>query len=165
MSTISIYTPKENGDLKYIADVEDEDRPDMALDAVLDELPRIKDTTFLAMVAGDEEGSGTWHVLELPEDAEPERRPKRAIVMAGSFGASANGNGEEEAEEEAPKRTVKKTTAKKPAAKKAAAKTATAKKPTAKKTAARRSSTTSSKPTAKKSTTRSPFTRSAKSDD
>jgi hypothetical protein len=146
VATITIYIPKENGDLTYVADVEDEDRPDMALDAVLDELPRIasRSDEFVALIDGFDGGQSVLLTLADPEVVE--RRPKRAIAMS-SNGAVA----ETEPVEEEPLPTPRRrgggrrqtAAAKTPPKRRAAAKTAP-KRASGRKT---------------------PFTRNAKSDD
>lgn len=143
MATVTIYIPKDNGDLTYVADVEDEERPDMALDAVLDELPKIaqRSDTFVAVIDGFEDGKTV--LLTLADD-QVERRPKRNIAMSNGVAAV-----ELEPEEEAPAPTrrgrprSRSTTATKTAPKRAPRK-APAKKASGRKT---------------------PFTRNAQSDD
>ena len=97
--TVTIYLPKDNGDLKYVADVEDEDRPDMALDALLDEMPRIgkQNDTFVALVGTVDDG--TLCTLTVG-DEEPIQRPKRNIAISNGFSATGEEDVEEEADED-----------------------------------------------------------------
>jgi hypothetical protein len=147
VSTITIYIPQENGNLTYVADVEDEDRADMALDAVLDELPRIanKSDTFVALIDGYDGGTAVVLTLEDPETVE--RRPKRGIAMSNGAATVE----EPEAEDEAPAPRRRQTTAKRGPGR---PRGSTAKKTTAAKTTPRRASGR-----------KTPFTRNAKSDD
>jgi hypothetical protein len=144
VSTVTIYIPKDNGDLAYVADVEDEDRPDMALDAVLDELPRIsqRSDTFIAIVDGLEDGKTV--VLTLGGD-EVLRRPKRSITMSNGAAEVEETVEEEEAQQVAPRR--RQTTPKRGRPRGSTTKTAA-------KTPAKRGGGR-----------KTPFTRNAKSDD
>jgi hypothetical protein len=142
VSTITIYIPKENGDLSYVADVEDEDRADMALDAVLDELPRVaqRSDSFVALIDGYD--GGTAVLLTLADPDVVERRPKRGIAM--SNGAAV----EEAVEEEAPAPRRRQTA------------------PAKRGPGRPRGSTTKKAPARKAAAGRkTPFTRNAKSDD
>jgi len=147
VSTITIYIPKDNGDLSYVADVEDEDRADMALDAVLDELPRVaqRSDTFVALIDGYD--GGTAVVLTLEDSDVVERRPKRAIAMSNGAATVE----EPEAEDEAPAPRRRPTAAKRGPGR---PRGSTAKKTTAAKTTPKRASGR-----------KTPFTRNAKSDD
>jgi len=164
VSTITIYIPKENGDLSYVADVEDEDRPDMALDAVLDELPRIasRSDTFVALVDGFD--GGTSVTLTLADSDVVERRPKRSIAMT-------NGAVVEADEDDTPMPTPKRRPGR---PRKAAAATAAAAAPVKRGPGRPRKNPLPDaapaprgrKPAAKKASGRkTPFTRNAKSDD
>lgn len=147
MATITIYIPKENGDLSYVADVEDEDRADMALDAVLDELPRIasRSDTFVALIDGFE--GGTAALLTLADSDVVERRPKRGIAMS-------NGAAVEEAAEEEPVAPRRRQTAATPAKRGPGRPRGSTNKKTAAKTAPKRASGR-----------RTPFTKSNRDDD
>jgi hypothetical protein len=157
VSNITIYIPKENGDLKYVADVEDEDRADMALDAVLDELPKIgnQSDTFVAIVDGLEDGKVV--LLTLGGD-EVLRRPKRAISM--SNGAATVEETEEE-EPVQPARRRSRSTATKAAPRRRTAAKAEAEAPAPR----RRTAAKKAAPAKRGSGRKTPFTRNAKSDD
>lgn len=151
---VTIYQPKDNGDLKLIAEVEDTDRADLALDAVLDAMPRLRGTEFNALIGSLEEG--VMLTLTLDPDAVPEERPKRAITLSSNHAEVAVADEAEDDEpEEAPKparrgRTQRKGTARgKPGPKPGSA---GAKRGAAKRKAARSSGG-------------SPFKRNAKGDD
>lgn len=157
MST-TLYVEQENGNLKLVAEVEDIDNAALAVDALLDNAPRIKDREFVALV-GDGEGGGSFCTVTVDSD-EPVN-PKRAMTIRG--GSVVNGDTAEE--ESAPARrtsTRRKAPARKPAARKPAAKKTTTRKAPAKKATGR-------KPAAKRSTAKksggSPFKRNAKGDD
>lgn len=93
MSTI-LFTEQENGNLKLVAEV-DIDNPALAVDALLDESPRLKEREFMALVGTSDEGVFTRVVVE---DDEPVH-PRRAIRVTGSV----NGSGAV-AEKPAPRR-------------------------------------------------------------
>jgi hypothetical protein len=80
--SITIYIPKENGDLKYVAEVDEVTRPEMALDALLDEMPRVarQSDTFVALNGTLEDGQMVTMVLDV--DAPVEERPKRSITVS-----------------------------------------------------------------------------------
>lgn len=163
MSTVTIYIPKDNGDLKYVADVEDEDRPDMALDAVLDEIPNAarQSDTFVAVVDGLEDGKV---VLLTLGGEEVLRRPKRAISMSNGAGTTVEETVEEEPVQPARRRgTAKSTTPRRRGRPpKAQAEESEDEAP-----APRRRATAAKKTPAKRggSGRKTPFTRNAKSDD
>jgi len=83
--SITIFIPRDNGDLKYVAEVDEVERPDMALDALLDEMPRVANqSTIFAAVVGSMEEGGEIVILELDPEAPVEERPKRAIRMSNN---------------------------------------------------------------------------------
>lgn len=49
MSQANIYAQKENGDLRLIAEIEGESDPALAVDALLDEMPRLKQRSFIVI--------------------------------------------------------------------------------------------------------------------
>lgn len=164
---ITIYTPQEStGNLKYIADVEDETDPTLALDAVLDEMPRLKDTTFYALVSENGDGTGSLVLLEVGDEP-PARRPKRQIKLlgnAGSNGAAVVDEEEEVEEDEAPAPKRRTATKRAPAKKAPAKKTATKTTTTTKKTLSKKPAGTT-KPAARRTGGKKPYTRSAKGDE
>ena len=119
----NIYAQKDNGDLRLLAEVEGLDDPAMAVDALLDEMPRLKQREFVAIVlehitfieAGDEivqprrqisvrNGSGatTTAVAETPA---PRRRGRpRKQQPEAAVEESDNGGVTVEEEAPAPKR-------------------------------------------------------------
>jgi hypothetical protein len=123
--SITIFVPRDNGDLKYIAEVDEVDRPEMALDALLDEMPRVANQgpSFVALMGTMEDGAMVTLVLD--PDAPVEERPKRAISVSSNGVAPAAVEEPEEDEEPAPaprrraarKGTARRGTARKPAKK------------------------------------------------
>lgn len=165
--SVTFYVPKENGDLKRLEEVEGTDRADLALDALLDEIPKYASHgTFVAVVGDLEDGQVCTLTLEDDEPVQPRRRiavsnaedeapaPKRGRGRPAKPKPAAEeveeDEGDEEEEPPAPKRrgrppgSKNKTTTRKPAARKPAPKKTPAKKPAGKK---------------------SPFTKSAKGDE
>jgi len=124
--SITIFVPRDNGDLKYIAEVDEVDRPEMALDALLDEMPRVANQgpSFVALMGTMEDG--TMVTLVLDPDAPVEERPKRAIsVSANGIAPAAVEEPEEDEEPAKPaprRRAARRGTAKKAARKPAAKK-------------------------------------------
>jgi len=125
--SITIYVPRDNGDLKYVAEVDEVERPEMALDALLDEMPRVANQgpNFVALMGTTEDG--TMVTLVLDPEAPVEERPKRAITVSANGIAPVAEPEEEEpvAPKAAPRRraaarkgTTKRGAARKPAAKK-----------------------------------------------
>lgn len=100
MSEVSLYVPKENGDLKFLTDADIDDGTSGALlvDAFLDENPRNQDDVFVII---DQE-NGVLEVVEV-EDREP-IQPKRKIVVrtGGGRNGGSGSNEDEDAEEERP---------------------------------------------------------------
>jgi hypothetical protein len=118
----NIYAQKENGDLRLIAEIEGLSDPALAVDALLDEMPRLKQREFIVIDLDN---------VMLVEAGEDIIQPRRQIVVSNGgnlVGAAVaapedeNGGGEDEPEPEAApakpaaKRTRNKTAAK-PAAK------------------------------------------------
>lgn len=123
----NIYAEKENGDLRLIAEIEGLDNPALAVDALLDEMPRLKQRDFVVINLDN-----VMHV----EAGEEIVQPRRQITIRGGNNAAPaapkrrgrppravaeddeNGNGGEEAP--APRRRGRPPGSKnkKPAAKK-----------------------------------------------
>lgn len=130
----NIYAQKENGDLKLVAEIEGLNDPALAVDALLDEMPRLRQRQFIVIDVDN------VMVVEAEDEIV---QPRRQITVTASNGAvvatepeeddeeEAAEEPEEEPEAEAPKPARRgrgrKTAAAKPAAKRAARKT-TAKK-------------------------------------
>lgn len=112
MAQSNIYAQKENGDLRLIAEVEGETDPALAVDALLDEMPRLKQRQFIvidldnvmSVEAGDEivqprrqititNGANVGRATSEPEPEEDDEE------------ATEESEGGEEQEEEAPKPT------------------------------------------------------------
>src|SRR3954470_8395512 len=127
----------------------------MALDAVLDELPRIasRSDTFVALIDGFD--GGTAVTLTLADPDVVERRPKRGIAMT-------NGAVAHDVEEDEPLPTPTRR-----AGGRRSAATATAEAPVKRGPGRPRGSKTKTPPAATKraSGRKTPFTRNAKSDD
>lgn len=87
----TLFTEQENGNLKLIAEV-DIDNVALAVDALLDESPRLKDREFIALVGSTDGGTFTRVVVENDEPI----NPRRAITVAM--------NGNEVEDKPAPKR-------------------------------------------------------------
>jgi hypothetical protein len=114
----NIYAAKENGDLRLIAEIEGLDDPALAVDALLDEMPRLKQREFIVIDLDN---------VMLVEAGEEIVQPRRQIVVSNGgnlVGAAVaapedeNGNGGEEPEpEEAPAKPARRKTPAKPAAK------------------------------------------------
>jgi hypothetical protein len=111
MSQSNIYAQKENGDLRLVAEIEGETDPALAVDALLDEMPRLKQRQFIVIDLDN------VMVVEAGDDI---IQPRRQITVTNSNSAGAivaepeteegeeEGEGDEEPEapaEEAPKPT------------------------------------------------------------
>ena len=83
--SITIFVPRDNGDLKYLAEVDEVERPEMALDALLDELPRLvnQGPNYVALVGTTEDAISVSRngvvpaVVEPDEDDEEPAKPRR----------------------------------------------------------------------------------------
>jgi len=53
---VTLYTEKENGDLKFLAEVDDVDDPGTAVEALLEDNPRVRADYFVALVGSTEDG-------------------------------------------------------------------------------------------------------------
>ena len=159
---VTFYVAQDNGNLKFVDEVEGTTDPGEALDALLEARPRLNHDAYAALI-GDLQ-DGVMVTLTREEVVEVKWVPtslaaKAAAAEAAEEEAEDEEDDEEDEEEPEPahKRTRKaptRKTASKPKtpAKKAPAKAA-AKKPAGK------------KPAAGKTRGKSPFTRSAKGDD
>jgi len=89
---VTLYAPQENGNLKFLAEVEDADDAAEAVEALLEEQPRIRAEEFVALIGDLEEGI----IVTVRQIEQTQTR----------WSVSANGNGEDEEEleeeEEAP---------------------------------------------------------------
>lgn len=132
--SISLYGEQENGNLKLVAEVEGFDNPALAVDALLDDAPRLRDREFVAI---DFE-AGT--LSRVTVDSDEPVNPKRSMTVTGFNGVVA----EPEAAPR-PRRQTRKASSSK---KRSGAKKSTARKAPAKKAAAKKRSS------AKKSTGR-----------
>jgi hypothetical protein len=124
----NIYAQKENGDLKLVAEIEGLNDPAMAVDALLDEMPRLRQREFIVIdldnvmvvEAGDEivqprrqitvtASNGAVVAVE-PEDdeeeveAEEEEVAEEPEAPAPKPAASRRGRGRKAATKPAPKR-------------------------------------------------------------
>lgn len=96
----NIYAQKENGDLKLVAEIEGLNDPALAVDALLDEMPRLRQREFIVIDLD--------HVMVV--EAEDEIvQPRRKINVTASNGAVVatepdedEEEGEEEPEDEEP---------------------------------------------------------------
>lgn len=123
--SITIFVPRDNGDLKYLAEVDEVERPEMALDALLDELPRLANQgpNYVALVGTTEDG--TLVTLTLDPDAPVEERPKRSISVSRNGIVPAAVEPDEDDEEPAqPRRRAARKQARTGTAKRAARKPA-----------------------------------------
>jgi hypothetical protein len=92
MSQSNIYAQKENGDLRLLAEIEGESDPALAVDALLDEMPRLKQRSFVVIDLDN------VMVVEAEDEIV---QPRRKIKVSSGNGASAApvADDEEEAEE------------------------------------------------------------------
>ena len=108
----NIYAEKENGDLKLIAEIEGLEDPALAVDALLDEMPRLKQRDFVVINLDN-----VMHVEAGEEIVQPRRQitirggnsstpaaPKRRGRPPRAVAEDENGNGEEPTEAPAPRR-------------------------------------------------------------
>ena len=152
--SVKFYTAQENGNLKYIEEVEGTDDVDAAREALFEARPRLANTEEFICIVGDFE-DGTVETISKQE----------VVQTAWASSRSSNEVDEDEEDEPAPapkrrgrppgtKNKPKATPAKKAAPKAAAKKAPARKAPTARKPAAR-----------KASGKKTPFTRNAASDE
>lgn len=166
MATL-LYTPKENGDLKLVAEVDGTDNAALALDALLDDNPRLKHEVYVAVTGDLEDGEVVTLTID-PEDMEPVN-PRRNISVSGP---GASGDDEPKAAKAPAKRAARKTTRRKAPAKpapeeqeeaKPAKKAPAKRKPAAKKPAAKSSGRKPAGAKAKGKSGGSPFKKNARS--
>jgi hypothetical protein len=79
--TVTLYIPKENGDLKFLADIEDVDHPALALDGLFDaiaakqvDMRRPSEDTFVAVTGSLDDGNVVTLVLEDDAPVQPKRK-------------------------------------------------------------------------------------------
>lgn len=111
----NIYAAKENGDLKLIAEIEGLDDPALAVDALLDEMPRLKQREFVVIdldnvmivEAGEEVVQPRREIVirngSTPAPKRRGRPPKAAVAEPEED--DENGEEEEETPAPAPKRS------------------------------------------------------------
>ena len=89
----NIYAQKENGDLKLVAEIEGLNDPALAVDALLDEMPRLRQREFIVIDLDN------VMVVEAEDEIV---QPRRQITVTASNGAvvATEPEDEEEAEEE-----------------------------------------------------------------
>lgn len=145
--SISLYGEQENGNLKLVAEVEGFDNPALAVDALLDDAPRLRDREFVAI---DFE-AGT--LSRVTVDSDEPVNPKRAMTVTGF-----NGVVTEPVEAPTPKR--RRQTRKASSSKRSGAKKSTARKAPAKKAAAKKRSS-AKKSTGRKAAAKRPAVRSS----
>lgn len=99
----NIYAQKENGDLRLVAEIEGLDDPALAVDALLDEMPRLKQREFVVInldnvmivEAGDE-------IVQPRRQIEIRSFNSGGAVVAEPDEDEVDAEDEPEAEEEAP---------------------------------------------------------------
>ena len=154
---VTFYVAQDNGNLKFVDEVEGTTDPGEALDALLEARPRLNHDAYAALI-GDLQ-DGVMVTLTREEVVEVKWVPTSLAAKAAAAEAAEEEAEDEEDDEEdeepepAPKRTRKAPTRKTASKPKTPAKKAPAKKPAGK------------KPAAGKTRGKSPFTRSAKCDD
>lgn len=89
---VTLYTEKENGDLKLVAEVEDTDNPVEAVQAAEEDNPRLKADAFLALVGSTEDGGALVSVK------------KQTVSAWAANGVFSPDTEDEEDEAPAPKR-------------------------------------------------------------
>lgn len=75
---ITIYTEQDNGNLKLVAELEGIEGPALAVDALLDEMPRLKDREFVVLSGNLDDGAITRVVVEDDEPIQPRRKMRVA---------------------------------------------------------------------------------------
>jgi hypothetical protein len=117
----NIYAQKENGDLKLVAEIEGLNDPALAVDALLDEMPRLRQREFIVIDLDN---------VMVVEAGDEIVQPRRSITVTASNGAvvatevdeeedepEAEEETEEEPEPEAPKPAARRGRPRKAAAK------------------------------------------------
>jgi len=87
----NIYALKDNGDLRLLAEIEGEDDPALAVDALLDEMPRLKQREFIVI--------NLDNVMTV-EAGDEIVNPRREIKVSGYNGAVATPEADEDEDEE-----------------------------------------------------------------
>lgn len=105
----NIYAQKENGDLRLIAEIEGLDDPALAVDALLDEMPRLKQREFVVIdldnvmiVEAGDEIVQPRRSMTIRNGSGPAKRG-RAAVVEDEPDEEPEAEAEEEVEEAAPK--------------------------------------------------------------
>ena len=76
----NIYAQKENGDLRLVAEIEGESDPALAVDALLDEMPRLKQRQFIVIDLDN---------VMVVEAGDEVVQPRRQITVTNSNNAGA----------------------------------------------------------------------------
>lgn len=151
--SVRFFTAQDNGNLKYVEEVEGTDDVNEAREALFEARPRLANTEEFVVIVGDNE-DGTVEVLRKTE------------VVQESWASSRHREGDEEV---APAPKAKRKPGPKPkAAESAPAKKSTARKPAAKKATGKAKSKPATKAKSKPAAGKkkpSPFTRNAASDE
>jgi hypothetical protein len=87
----NIYAQKENGDLRLVAEIEGESDPALAVDALLDEMPRLKQRQFIVIDLDN---------VMVVEAGDEIIQPRRQITVTGGNNAAPVVTEPEEGEEE-----------------------------------------------------------------
>ncbi|HWI67582.1 MAG TPA: hypothetical protein VNS88_04320 [Nitrospiraceae bacterium] len=90
----NIYAQKENGDLKLVAEIEGLNDPAMAVDALLDEMPRLRQREFIVIDLDN------VMVVEAGDEIVQPRRQITVTASNGAVVATEPVEDEEEVEEE-----------------------------------------------------------------
>jgi hypothetical protein len=84
----NIYAAKENGDLRLIAEIEGLDDPALAVDALLDEMPRLKQREFVVIdldnvmiVEAGDEVVQPRRQIEVRNGSSPAKRGRKAAAV------------------------------------------------------------------------------------
>jgi hypothetical protein len=89
----NIYAQKENGDLRLIAEIEGLSDPALAVDALLDEMPRLKQRQFIVIDLDN---------VMVVEAGDEIVQPRREINVSSSNGAVVAAEPDEDEDEEEP---------------------------------------------------------------
>ena len=87
----NIYAQKDNGDLRLIAEIEGLNDPALAVDALLDEMPRMKQRSFIVIDLDN------VMVVEAGDDIV---QPRREIKVTSSNGATVATDADEDEDEQ-----------------------------------------------------------------
>lgn len=151
----TLFTEQENGNLKLVAEVEGIDNPALAVDALLDDAPRLKEREFVAIIGSIEDGTVTRVVVDNDEPV----NPRRSITVSVTSQEVADEAGPEvKAKPQRQQRrasSAKRSASRKAAPAKRSAKKQSRKAAPAKKSAAKKAVTGARKSAAKKTAVRS----------